>query len=179
MNTIDSSRIIFYFLWTGILFISCEDFTHYVENDRIPVLRAGDSIFFKSNENSNESYLITNVARKEFYTDGSFSSDYYTLEYNLLKSDVPDSEIYKYPYYEVLTEWDRSIIHWRKFYKLYMVNSLTNSKKINGTIYQNVIKLSIDTANLKENDVINVYYSDQQGVLSYMLKSGEYFSRVK
>jgi hypothetical protein len=51
--------------------------------------------------------------------------------------------------------------------------------EINGIVYQTVKKLSTDTTNLKPEDVVTVYFSDQQGVLRYDLKSGEYFERIK
>ena len=176
---------IIFVLWTGLLFTACKiecpncASPNYVEKDRIPVLQVGDSLMFKSNTNRIDSFLVTNVDRKEFYTDGRFSSEYYDIEYIILNYECPYKDFYKCPYYSAAIEWDRTRIWWGYFKETSMVKSPSNNMEINGIIYQTVKKLSTDSTNLKPEDVVTVYFNDQQSVLRYDLKSGEYFERIK
>jgi hypothetical protein len=172
-------------LLTGLLFAACQlecphcASTNYVENERIPALHMGDSIFFKSDINRVDSFLVSNVSRRYFYTDKKLTSDYYDLGYSKIKyacnSDSPN-----FCFGFALTiEWDRTIIDWPNFQVTIMTNTNSIDLQVNGLLYHNVRKVSADIANLKLNDIVTVYFSDQQGILSYRLKSGEYFERIK
>jgi hypothetical protein len=167
-------------LLTGLLFIACDkDEGHYLEKDRIPILIVGDSILFKSNTNRIDSFLVSNVDRKEHYSDKVFTSEYYRVLYNKLNDTCTSENPYNCDFYRVFIDWDRSSVLWRNFSEECMSHSPSTNIEINGVVYQKVYKISTDTTNLKQDDVIKVFFSDQQGVLGYELKSGEYFERIK
>jgi hypothetical protein len=176
---------IIWIILTGFLFVACKiecpncADPHYVEKDRIPALHIGDTILFRSNTNRIDSFLVTDVNRKEHYSDKVFTSEHYYVIYNKLNFDCAKDIPYKCDDYGETIEWDRSSVHWRNFLKDYMAYSPSSDMEINGVVYQNVKKISTDTTNLKPDDVIMVYFSDQQGVLGYELKNGAYFERIK
>jgi len=152
---------------------------NYVEKDRIPTLIIGDTILFKSNFNTMDSFLISNVFKKEFYTDGKFTSDYYTVSYTRLNYVCPFENYYNCPKYRMVVEWDRTYIWWYYFYKGLTSSPQSIDMEINGVVYYDVKNISADTTNLKPEDVVKLYFNDQQGVLDYTLKSGEHFERIK
>lgn len=167
-------------LLTILIIACCEKNTgHYVEKDRIPVLHVGDTILFESNRNRIDSFRVRNNYRGEQSSDKVFLYDFYILNYMKLNFDCASDIPYECDDYTVQIVWNYSSIMWRNFFEVDKIHSPSTNKVIKGVVYQKVNKISIDTTKFKTNDVVTVYYSDQQGVLRYELKSGEYFERIK
>jgi hypothetical protein len=160
-----------------LLFLfSCEKNTgKYVEKDRIPLLKVGDTILFASNINGTDSFRVTSNSREERYSDKVYQEDFYTVVYKKLNFNI-ESDLYNR--YAVQVQLESTLIGWRNLYKANNINSPSSNKEIKGIVYQKVHLISIDTTYLKSDDVVSVYFSDQEGVLRYELKSGEYYERI-
>ena len=162
---------------------TCEDKYYYLTNDEISWLSysGGEVLIFKSNDGlydtSKVSNRILNYEGKHIF-ESKCSELYQNGLINIPLADSGFSIVVKH------IDNSASIIlpipHTNSYFQFAKFSDFSpqNNISINGTTYNNVYVMNLDTTNFLQPTVWRIFYTKQNGILKFDITKGQNWTRV-